>query len=135
MKPSQVRPLFARHETFQPRFGWFKKAFDGAVSSNGAVFNDGAATVRLGVGKNMVRAIRFWGIAAKVLRAERDPERPRTGLAVPSAFGQALLGPDAWDPYLEDIGSIWLLHWALLRPPCLLPVWWVAFNEFDGLEF
>lgn len=135
MKPSQVRPAFARHETFQPRFGWFKKAFDGAVSSKGAVFNDDAATVRLGVGKNMVRAIRFWGIASKVLRIERDPERPRIGLAVPSAFGQALLGSDGWDPYLEDVASIWLLHWALLRPPCLLPVWWVAFNEFDALEF
>jgi Protein of unknown function (DUF4007) len=135
MKPSQVRPAFARHETFQPRFGWFKKAYDGALSSNGAVFNDDAATVGLGVGKNMVRAIRFWGIASKVLRTERDPERPRTGLAVPSTFGHALLSEDGWDPYLEDVASIWLLHWALLRPPSLLPVWWVAFNEFDALEF
>ncbi|MSO38009.1 MAG: DUF4007 family protein [Acidimicrobiia bacterium] len=135
MKPSQVRLAFARHETFQPRFGWFKKAFDGAVSSNGAVFNDDAATVLLGVGKNMVRAIRFWGIASKVLDTARDPERPRTGLAVPSVFGQALLSSEGWDPYLEDVASIWLLHWTLLRPPCLLPVWWVAFNEFDALEF
>jgi Protein of unknown function (DUF4007) len=135
MKPSQVRPAFARHETFQPRFGWFKKAFDAGASSDGSIFTADDATVRLGVGKNMVRAIRFWGIASKVLRTDRDHERPRTGLAVPSSFGHALLGQNGWDPYLEDLGSIWLLHWALLRPPCLLPVWWVAFNEFDALEF
>jgi hypothetical protein len=135
MTASQVRPIFARHETFQPRFGWFKKGFDGAASSKGAIFNDDAATVGLGVGKNMVRAIRFWGVASKVLRTERDPRRPRTGLSVPSAFGKALLAPEGWDPYLEEAGSIWLLHWALLRPPCLLPVWWVAFNEFDAIEF
>ena len=135
MKPSQVTPAFARHETFQARFGWFKKAYDGAASSNGTIFNDDDATVRLGVGKNMVRAIRFWGIAAKVLRTAQDAHRPRIGLAVPSAFGQALFGPQGWDPYLERAGSLWLLHWALLRPPSLLPVWWVAFNEFDALEF
>jgi hypothetical protein len=135
MKPSQVIPGFARHETFQPRFGWFKKGFDETGASNGTIFNDDRATVALGVGKNMVRSIRFWCLAAKILRTARDPETNRLGLAIQTIFGDALLQPNGWDPYLEEVGSIWLLHWALLRPPCLAPVWWVAFNEFDHLEF
>src|SRR4051812_17058273 len=121
MNPALIKPVFARHESFQPRFAWFKKAFDAGHDSKGAVFNDDDATVRLGVGKNMVRAIRFWGLASKVLVNVPERSRPRSSLAVPSAFGRALLGVDGWDPYLEDLGTIWLLHWALLRPPCVLP--------------
>ena len=135
MNLHHVKPVFARHETFQPRFGWLQKAYEAGASSEGRVFTDDAATVALGVGKNMVRAIRFWGLASKVLRPFKDPSQPRLELTGTTRFGDALLGEDGWDPYLEDPGSLWLLHWALLRPPCMLPVWWVAFNEFDALEF
>ena len=36
---------------------------------------------------------------------------------------------------MEDPGTLWLLHWQLLAPPSLLPVWWIAFNEFHPVEF
>lgn len=49
--------VFARHETFHPRFGWLKKGFDRAAIDS-EVFLRPDAPVRLGVGKNMVRAIR-----------------------------------------------------------------------------
>ena len=60
------QPAFARHETFHPRYGWFKKAVDRATEDP-AVFHGEDVTVRLGVGKNMVRAIRFWASAARLL--------------------------------------------------------------------
>ena len=53
---------FARHETFCPRYGWLKKGFEG-VNSDRSVFDSADAIERLGVGKNMVRAIRFWCVA------------------------------------------------------------------------
>jgi Protein of unknown function (DUF4007) len=83
----------------------------------------------------MVTAIRYWGLAFKVLEQQHDPANPRRPLIRPSAFGQALLGDTGWDPYLEDAGSLWLLHWKLLRPSCLAPVWWVAFNDFTVRQF
>ncbi len=49
-----VSPVFARHETFHPRFGWLKKGFDKASGSPDIFLNDAAPTI-LGVGKNMVR--------------------------------------------------------------------------------
>ena len=58
-------PRFARHESFHPRYGWLKKGVDGAASDPG-IFIREDAVVQLGVGKNMVRAIRFWGTAAKL---------------------------------------------------------------------
>ena len=46
-----------------------------------------------------------------------------------------MFSSDGWDPWLEESASLWLLHWLMLRPPCLLPVWWAALNEFQAIEF
>ncbi len=130
-----ARPTFARHETFHPRYGWFRKAFD-AASENSEAFTDPDATVELGVGKNMVRAIRFWGLAAKLIEDDPNSANKRARGVVPTEFGRMLFDTDTgWDPYMEDPGTLWLLHWKLLSPHCLLPVWWVAFNEFHAVEF
>ena len=127
-------PTFARHETFHPRFGWLRKAVS-AAAADASVFADAEAPVTLGVGKNMVNAIRYWGLAFKVLEVCDNPKRPRRPLVVPSTFGAALLGDGGWDPYLEDPASLWLLHWKLLAPPCQAPVWWAAFSDFAARQF
>jgi len=133
MLAMSAEPAFARHETFHPRFGWLRKAVSQA--GDGTVFSDAEATVKLGVGKNMVNAIRYWGLAYKVLEQRPNPSRPRLPLIMPSAFGEALLGDSGWDPYLEDPASLWLLHWKLLAAPCVAPTWWVAFNDFAATQF
>jgi hypothetical protein len=127
-------PSFARHETFHPRFGWLRKAVAESAKA-GDVFTDEEATVKLGVGKNMVTAIRYWGLAFKILEQAANPDRPRVPLTVPSEFGKTLLGDEGWDPYLEDAASLWLLHWKLLSAPCQAPVWWVTFNDFTPIQF
>jgi epsilon-lactone hydrolase len=51
---------FSGHETFACRYAWLPKALQ-AVESNPRIFSDeDQAMVELGVGKNMVRSIRFW---------------------------------------------------------------------------
>jgi hypothetical protein len=129
-----ANPTFARHETFHPRFGWLRKAVS-ASTADPTVFVDPEAPVILGVGKNMVNAIRYWGLAFKVLERTDNPARPRLPLATPTDLGRQLLGEDGWDPYLEDPASLWLLHWQLLAAPCLAPVWWVAFHDFAARQF
>lgn len=129
-----VAPTFSRHETFQPRYGWLKKAVDAAIEDP-SIYYRKDATVRLGVGKNMVRSIRYWGQAFKVTHEEKNPERPRVTISLPTVWGKALLEEGGWDPYLEQPGSLWLLHWLLLRPVCEAPAWWVAFHELRGLRF
>lgn len=131
---ANARHAFARHETFHLRFGWLRKAFTEA-DLNKCVFSSPEATVRLGVGKNMVSAIRYWAQAYKILEQQENPERPRLPNIVPSDFGRALLADDGWDPWLEDPASLWLLHWKLLSPPSLAPVWWTAFHLFAPQQF
>lgn len=127
-------PAFARHETFHLRFGWLRKAYAQSLEKPD-VFSCEDATVRLGVGKNMVNSIRYWAQAYKILEEAPNPQRPRLPLLQPTAFGHSLLGDDGWDPFLENTASLWLLHWKLLTPPCLAPVWWVAFNSFAQQQF
>lgn len=106
-------PVFARHETFHPRYSWLKKGFDEA-EMDPEIFIASDAHVRLGVGKNMVRAIRYWCHAFGVLKYDEDaPGRSKP--SVPTFFGKTLLGEAGHDPYLEDLGSLWRLHWQLLR--------------------
>ncbi len=118
---------FARHETFHPRYGWIKKGFDAAASDSEAFLRPDAA-VTLGVGKNMVRAIRYWCRAFKVITELPGSEHSRMLVAEPTAFGTALLADEGWDPYLENPASLWLLHWQLLKAPCFAPAWYAVFN-------
>lgn len=127
-----TEPIFARHETFHPRYNWLKKGFDQAREDPEA-FIQQDAHVTLGVGKNMVRSIRYWCHAFKIL--EEDPESPgRRKPSIPTRWGEALLGKDGWDPYLEDLGSLWLLHWELLKEPTLATAWYYTFFVHPRLE-
>jgi len=129
-----TEPMFARHETFHPRYGWFRKAY-AATAADPGVFTHQNATITLGVGKNMVRAIRFWGLAAKLIVEDPESSNRRSPGLVPTRIGSAIFGSAAWDPYMEDPGTLWMLHWLLMAPPSRLPVWWLAFNEFHAVEF
>lgn len=112
-----------RHETFTPRYGWLKKGYDRCIA-NPHVFNDDNAIEQLGVGKNMVRSIRFWCILFRLLE---DAGKP--GCLQPSEFGHRLLdSEDGWDPYLEDPASLWLLHWQIFKPPFIAVSWNIAFT-------
>lgn len=120
--------FFARHETFSPRYGWLKKGFD-EVSKDPNVFDSPDDIERLGVGKNMVRSIRFWCVAFHLI--EPEPTSGPRRLAGPmraTRFGEALLADHGWDPFLEDPASLWLLHWQLYSMPISATTWSLAMN-------
>ncbi|HFE38108.1 MAG TPA: DUF4007 family protein, partial [Gammaproteobacteria bacterium] len=123
--PNKV--AFGRHESFALRYGWLTKGFQ-AFSNDPGIFSDDEATVILGVGKNMVNAIRYW------LQATQIVKRTAQGLEV-NELGQLIFGEDGYDPYLEDEATIWLLHWQLASNPELATAWFWFFNRFHKPEF
>lgn len=125
------RLSFSGHETFVFRYAWLKKAVD-AVSADPEVFTKDSAIVTLGVGKNMVRSIRHWGLATCVLAEE--PKSRGTRLAV-TDFGRMILGPSGFDPYLEDPSTLWLLHWNILSQEQRCTTWHYVFNSYPAAEF
>jgi len=127
---SSAELIFARHETFYPRYSWLKKGFQ-AVSVNSGIFLEEDAHIQLGVGKNMAKAIRYWCGAFKLIEDDRAVQSSPQ----PSQFGRLLLGDDGYDPYLEDPASLWLLHWYLLKQPCKASAWHAIFNNLRQTEF
>jgi len=86
--------------------------------------------VALGVGKNMVRAIRFWVQAAGIARVAAGNRLEVT------ALGHALLAQNGHDPFLEDIKTLWLIHWnisTLAQEP--LFAWFYLLNHWRRPEF
>ena len=98
-----ARPIFSGHESFACKSHWLKRGYDFVRGENN--FNDDDAVVRLGVGKNMVASIKFWLKAIGLLKD--------AGLV---ALANHLFDNDnGKDPYLEDIGTLWLLHFLLIQ--------------------
>jgi hypothetical protein len=93
---------FSGHESFPCKSLWLKKGYDFVVDGND--FNSPEAVIWLGVGKNMVTSIRFW------LRAFGITENDK-----PTALADYLFNDNnGKDRYLEDIATLWLLHFNLV---------------------
>jgi hypothetical protein len=123
----KVNLNFSGHETFPFRYTWLKKAVD-AISKDSGAFDLDTALSDLGVGKNMVMAIEHWALVAGVI------EKSKEGLQV-SEFGRKLLSNNGWDPYLEDVASLWLLHWKLCTDIAGATSWYFVFNKLTQIEF
>ena len=98
-----ARPIFSGHESFACKSHWLKRGYDFVRGENN--FNDDDAVVRLGVGKNMVASIKFWLKAIGLLKD--------TGLVDISNY--LFDDENGKDPYLEDVGTLWLLHFLLIN--------------------
>lgn len=131
-----LRPSFSGHETFPFRYTWLPKAV-ALVSEDPGIFTSDDAIVRLGVGKNMVKSIRHWGLASGVLQ-EGPPSATNRRIAQleVSKLGERLFhGADCWDPYIENPATLWLLHWRLATNPVRGTTWHWVLNYCPQPEF
>lgn len=129
MTNKTAKPIFGGHETFPFRYGWLKKGIEAAIT-NPTIFSQEQALVELGVGKNMVRAIRHWCLATNLL--QEGEEKGRSSPLIPTPLTQHLTN---WDPYLEDIGSYWLIHWELAANKIRGLIWHTLFAHYYEPEF
>lgn len=123
-----LRGVMGRHETFTPRYGWLKKGYEATIK-DGYFYKAPDAIEQLGVGKNMVSSIRYWSQAFKMIEPDNK------GYLHPTDLGNRLLNNNGWDPYLEDVSSLWLLHWHLFIPHLEAVNWSFAFNKCNLWDF
>lgn len=126
ISPLQTKQVtFGRHQTFPLRYGWLTKGFQ-ALIDNDNIFNAEEATVTLGVGKNMVESIRYWLQAARIIEY-------RT--LQPTEVGTKIFAEEGYDPYLEDEGTLWLIHWLLCSNSTTATALFWFFNRYHKPEF
>lgn len=120
---------FKAHESFFIRKGWLYKGLRN-VKKQPELFsskNINPSDV-LGIGTNMVRSLRYWlqvtGLTNEVLSGGRHQE--------PTELANII-----WehDRYMEEIGTLWLLHYKLASNSEDATAWYFLFNEFSMKEF
>ena len=121
---------FRAHDTFFIRKGWISKGMRYVDSSKGEVFiskTDNPMDV-LGIGANMVKALRYW------LQATGITEEPRTGKRVQkfTDFGKLIY---EHDKYIEEMGTLYLLQYKLATNYDSATSWYYFFNEFSLSDF
>ena len=120
---------FRAHDTFFIRKGWLNKGLR-TVNADAGVFmgTKGNPMDVLGIGANMVKALRYW------LQAVKLTSEPASGKKEQSftEFGQVVFEND---PYIEEMGTLWLLHYQLASNKDDATAWYYFFNEFKATEF
>lgn len=125
-KPSEKKPQFSGHETFPLRQLWLKKAYkavDENLTNIKGIFSDDQAIVRFGVGKNMVSAIRHWGLAAGIIDGDESAGYKTTLIA------DQIFGNNGLDPFQEHPSTAWLIHWNLASVGRRSTTWSWFFNQ------
>lgn len=109
---------FSGHESFTCKTLWLKKGYDFIRNNNS--FNSPDSVVVLGVGKNMVASIRYWMRAFGL--TENDEPLTIADYLFDSNQGK--------DPYMEDLGTLWLLHFLLVST-CEATLYHILFTQLQ----
>lgn len=119
---------FRGHETFSIRKGWLNKGLR-VVQDNETVFVDRSRNPMdvFGIGSNMVKSLRYWLQATGLTEEKKNCRGQHL-----TELGKLILEKD---PYLEELGTLWILHYNLARGKELSSAWYFFFNQFGLSEF
>lgn len=125
MYVDKVKYAFSGHESFYCKSLWLKKGYDFVLRNKD--FNASNSVVELGVGKNMVAAIRYW------LRAFGLLEDGNLTKIANFLFNTKM----GKDPYIEDLGTMWLLHYLLVKTELasIYKLFFIDFHKEKNNEF
>ena len=120
---------FRAHETFSIRKGWLNKGIKNIKMNPGVFLGDAGNPMDvLGIGSNMVKALRYWMQATSLSKEPNSGHRNQSL----TELGRII---DEHDPYFEEIGSIDLIHYELATNEDIATAWYIFFNEFGYTEF
>ncbi|WP_278850985.1 DUF4007 family protein [Parasutterella excrementihominis] len=127
---------FSGHETFNLRQNWLYKAVSFCRESlkrgESPNFNGPDAMVSLGVGKNMVSSLKWWGLQTGFL--ENCGNRILPSELSKVIFGDEINDDRALDPFGESLVTAWLAHWNLCSRPNKFTAAWYLFNVYNDQQ-
>ena len=116
---------FRAHDTFFIRKGWLSKGMR-CVFNRPDVFvaHDENPMDVLGIGANMVKALRYWLQAVGLTEGRRAQNFTNLGALIYEH-----------DTYIEELGTLYLLQYRLASQRDNATAWYFFFNEFSMSEF
>ncbi|MDM3391793.1 DUF4007 family protein [Citrobacter sp. Cb014] len=101
---------FSGHQTFPIRYGWIYKIIQEVNDGKSISSQDNVEEqmLSMGMGKNMVLSVRYWIRNLNLVSCSDT----KMQIYVLTPLAKALfVGKDAYDRYMDKIGTVWLLHW------------------------
>lgn len=120
-----------KHGSFYVRNGWPTKILD-AISNNESIFSPNKeleAVDEIGVGRVMIKSMRYW---ASALGIAKESKTSQGVLLKITPLGKLI---KKYDPYFQNIGTLWLLHRNLTKLDSEATAWSWAFNLFNKKSF
>ncbi|UMZ74365.1 DUF4007 family protein [Natranaerofaba carboxydovora] len=121
---------FAKHQSFYIREGWLTKGIK-AIDKDERFFHREDAFVKLGLGKNMVQALRWW-MQATGLAGEKKKKGSKNVNYLTEDFGEKIKENDK---YIENKNTLWLIHYHLASNENEASTWYWFFNIFKEKTF
>lgn len=120
---------FRAHDTFFIRKGWLSKGMERIVEKPDLFVDKEENPMDvLGIGSNMVKALRYW------LQTVGLCQEPNKGKRVQTLTNLGQLVYDN-DRYIEELGTLYLLQYKLASQMEDATAWYFFFNEFAMSEF
>ena len=123
--------LLNKHGSFYIRNGWPTKIMN-AISTDHLIFspnNELDAVDNIGVGRVMVKAMRYWSSAMGLAEEIKNQQGVISNL---TNLGNIIA---ACDPFCQDKGTLWLLHRNLATNEAQATAWYWAFNVYNSKSF
>ena len=120
---------FRGQENFFIRKGWLSKGLKN-IKKDPFVFmgNSGNPMDVLGIGSNMIKSLRYWlqavGLTFEPTNGKKEQKLTPIGEIISDN-----------DPYIEEIGTLWILHYCLVNNKEDATAWYFFFNDFKAAEF
>lgn len=123
--------LLNKHGSFYIRNGWPTKIIN-AINADHLIFspnNELDAVDNIGVGRVMVKAMRYWASAMGLATEDKIQQGVTCNL---TNLGNVIA---ARDPFCQDKGTLWLLHRNLATNEAQATAWYWAFNVYNSKSF
>lgn len=130
VKESKKKFRLKGHESFYIRDGWLRKGMKN-IQIEPLLFAQDDVVDRLAVGANMVKAIRYWLYATNLVE-EKQINNGKREQRLTKDLGEII---NKYDPYFEDVFSLWLLHYNMVSNTEICTSWYLFFNKFTMKEF
>ena len=118
------------HESFYIREGWLRKGLV-AVSQNPFIFTNDTGIDTLGIGANMVKALRYWMQVTGLTEEKREKGGTKRYQDLTDDFGKIIYDKD---PYFEESFTLALVHYKVVTNFTMATSWNLFFNKLASKE-